>query len=450
MRAAVTAKRGEDNLVDIQSDGATAESNLVNFVNDPNSTLYDVLDVLNTKTYGNNETSDLYYARFAYVDSNDFYAGAATTTRPTTYSGTWTAAAQNGVSGNSFQGPTAAATLALNNIDGAQTLTHPKLVNQNYDFVSGINGDAASYSNSLTNTNVVQALVGNQVNRSGMQAFRDDALNLSMCIIPGITTQSVQNNLITVAEQTQNFLSVVVPPQGLKTAQEAINWHNGKGDGRTTAINSSYAAIYWSWLKTFNVFTATDQFLDPGVFAIRQMAFTDEVADPWFAPAGLRRGRLTKPTEAEVTLTQGDRDTLYAGGNVINPIVNFPQDGLVIFGQRTAQRASTALDRINVRRLLIQIRKQILAGTRRFVFEPNDAITRQQIVDILQPTLQDIKDRRGLDAFKVICDETINTPARIDRNELWCKVIVQPTKTAEIVIFEINVTSQTGGVASAS
>jgi len=180
------------------------------------------------------------------------------------------------------------------------------------------------------------------------------------------------------------------------------------------------------------------------------MAFTDEVADPWFAPAGLRRGRLTKPTEAEVTLTQGDRDTLYAGGNVINPIVNFPQDGLVIFGQRTAQRASTALDRINVRRLLIQIRKQILAGTRRFVFEPNDAITRQQIVDILQPTLQDIKDRRGLDAFKVICDETINTPARIDRNELWCKVIVQPTKTAEIVIFEINVTSQTGGVASAS
>ena len=450
LRAAVTAKRGKDSVFDVQSDGATAESNIVDFVNDPNSTLYDVMDVLNTKTYGNNETSDLYYARFAYVDSNDFYAGAATTTRPTTYSGTFTAAAQNGVSGHAQQGIGYTASLTLNNANGAQTLTFPKVVAGNHNFVSGVNGDAGSYNNSLTNTNVTQALIGNQVNRSGMQAFRDDTLNLSLCLVPGITTQSVQNNLITVAEQTQNFLAVLSPPQGLKTAQEAINWHNGKGDGRTSAINSSYASIYWSWLKTFNVFTATDQYLDPGVFAVRQMAFTDEVSDPWFAPAGLRRGRLTKPTEAEVVLNQGDRDALYAGGNVINPIVSFPQDGLVIFGQRTAQRSSTALDRINVRRLLIQIRKQILAGTRRFVFEPNDAITRQQIVDVLQPLLQDIKDRRGLDAFKVICDETVNTPARIDRNELWCKVIVQPTKTAEIVVFEINVTSQTGGVASAS
>ena len=455
LRASVSQRRGKDSVIDIQSDGGTAESNIVDFVNDANSTLYDVMDVLNTKTYGNNETSDLYYARFAYLDSNDFYVGAPTTTRPTTYSGTFTAATQNGVSGSSFQkdGTTPlskGATFALNNADGGQILTYPKLVAGNMDFVSGINGDAGSYSNSLTNTNVVQALVGSQINRSGMQAFRDDTLNLSMAIIPGITTQSIQNNLVTVAEQTQNFLAVLCPPVGLTTAQDAINWHNGKGDGRTSALNSSYAALYWSWLKTFNVFTATDAYLDPGVYAIRQMAYTDEIADPWFAPAGLRRGRLTKPTDIEVTLNQGDRDSLYAGGNVINPIVSFPQDGLVIFGQRTTQRASTALDRINVRRLVIQLRKQVLAGTRRFVFEPNDAITRQQIVEVLQPTLQDIKDRRGLDAFKVICDETTNTPARVDRNELWCKIIIQPTKTAEILIFEINITSQTGGVASVS
>ena len=430
-------------------DGGTDQSNIVDFVDDANSTLYDVMDVLNTKTYGNNETSDLYYSRFAYIDSNDAYVGAATTTRPTSYSGTFTAASQNGVSGNSF-GSTADSTYVTNNVNGAQTLTFPKLVAGNMDFVSGINGDTASYSNSITNTNIVQALVGSQIERSGMQAFRDETLNLSMCIVPGITTQSIQNGLVTVAEQTQNFLAVLSPPVGLKTAQDAINWHNGKGDGRTSALNSSYAALYWSWLKTFNVFTATDAYLDPGVYAIRQMAYTDAVSDPWFAPAGLRRGRLTKPTDVEVNLTQGDRDSLYAGGNVINPIVSFPQDGLVIFGQRTTQRASTALDRINVRRMLIQVRKQVLAGTRRFVFEPNDAITREQIVNTLQPTLQDIKDRRGLDAFKVICDETTNTPARVDRNELWCKLIIQPTKTAEILIFEINVTSQTGGVASVS
>ena len=449
LRAAVSSRPGKDNVVDIQMDGGTDQSNIVDFVDDANSTLYDVMDVLNTKTYGNNETSDLYYSRFAYIDSNDAYVGAATTTRPTSYSGTFTAASQNGVSGNSF-GSTADSTYVTNNVNGAQTLTFPKLVAGNMDFVSGINGDTASYSNSITNTNIVQALVGSQIERSGMQAFRDETLNLSMCIVPGITTQSIQNGLVTVAEQTQNFLAVLSPPVGLKTAQDAINWHNGKGDGRTSALNSSYAALYWSWLKTFNVFTATDAYLDPGVYAIRQMAYTDAVSDPWFAPAGLRRGRLTKPTDVEVNLTQGDRDSLYAGGNVINPIVSFPQDGLVIFGQRTTQRASTALDRINVRRMLIQVRKQVLAGTRRFVFEPNDAITREQIVNTLQPTLQDIKDRRGLDAFKVICDETTNTPARIDRNELWCKIIIQPTKTAEILIFEINVTSQTGGVASVS
>jgi hypothetical protein len=178
------------------------------------------------------------------------------------------------------------------------------------------------------------------------------------------------------------------------------------------------------------------------------MCYTDSIADPWFAPAGFRRGRLTKPIDVDVVLNQGDRDSLYSGGNVVNPIVEFPQRGITIFGQRTAQRAPTALDRINVRRLMIYLRKVLLASTQTFVFEPNDPITWENIVGIVDPILDDIRRRRGITEYKVVCDETTNTPVRIDRNELWCKILLKPTKTAEIIVFEINVTNQSAKLGS--
>ena len=176
------------------------------------------------------------------------------------------------------------------------------------------------------------------------------------------------------------------------------------------------------------------------------MAFTDNNFDAWFAPAGLVRGRLTKPVDVEMVLTQGDRDALYGPGNVINPVQKFATEGIVLWGQRTTQRTATALDRINVRRLMIVIRKMLLASTRQFVFEPNDAATWKRIVNAVEPMMADIKSRRGVIDFKVICDGTTNTPIRIDRSELWCKVILQPTKAAEVIVFELNLTSATLGL----
>ena len=207
-------------------------------------------------------------------------------------------------------------------------------------------------------------------------------------------------------------------------------------------MNSSYAAIYWPWLKVFQPFDAKDRWLAPEIYGARQITYTDNVSDPWFAPAGFVRGRLTKPTDVEVILNQGDRDSMYSGGNCLNPIVNFPQNGIAIFGQRTSQRQPTALDRINVRRMMIYIKKQILASTQRLVFEPNDPITWERVVTLIQPMLADISMRRGITQFKVICDETTNTPVRVDRNEMWCKVLIKPTKTAEMVVFELNLTNQ--------
>jgi hypothetical protein len=271
-------------------------------------------------------------------------------------------------------------------------------------------------------------------------------LNISMACVPGITEQNVQNELITLAETSQNFLAVVAPPEGLTTPQAAINWHNGQDTGRTAAINSSYAAVYWPWLKTFDVQTASDIYIDPAAYAVSIMCHTDSVSDPWFAPAGLTRGRLTKPTDVEVILNQGDRDSMYQPGNAVNPIAKFAQDGICIWGQRTAQRTPSALDRVNVRRMMIVIRKMVLAATRAIVFEPNDPLTWSRVVNLLQPALDDIRRRRGITEFRVICDETTNTPLRIDRNEMWCRVLIKPTKTAEVLVFELNLTNQSANL----
>lgn len=310
----------------------------------------------------------------------------------------------------------------------------------------GVNGDDSDTA--------ATALIGSAAEdpKTGMQSLDDPTINIGIALVPAIQTESVQNALITLAESTQNFLALVSPPYAVGTVQNAIDWSNGQSsttaNSRTSAINSSYAAIYWPWVKVFSVFDGIDRWLDPAIFGARQMAFTDAVADSWFAPAGYRRGRLTKPTDVEVKLNQGDRDSMYSGGNVVNPVVSFPQQGITIFGQRTTQRSPSALDRINVRRLMIYIRKVILAATQRFVFEPNDQFTWSQIEGVLNPFLDDIQRRRGITEFRVVCDETVNTPLRVDRNELWTKVLVKPTKTAEILIFEINLTNQSAQLGS--
>ena len=315
-----------------------------------------------------------------------------------------------------------------------------KLMTGTYDLSGGKNGDAQA-AGTITGT-VKSALMGVKATKTGIHALDDDSLNISMACVPGITEQSVQNELITLAESSQNFLAVVSPPEGLTTAQKAINWHNGNGDGRTAAINTSYAAIYWPWLKIFDVNTNSDIYIDPAAYAISVMCHTDAVADPWFAPAGLTRGRLTKPTDIEVILNQGDRDQLYQPGNAINPIAKFAQDGICIWGQRTAQRTPSALDRVNVRRMMITMRKMILEATRSVIFEPNDPLTWSRVTTLLSPMLDDVRRRRGITEFRVICDETTNTPVRIDRNELWCRVLIKPTKTAEVLVFELNLTNQ--------
>ena len=285
------------------------------------------------------------------------------------------------------------------------------------------------------------ALVGAAATKTGMYVLDDDALNISIALIPGITNDAIQNSLISLAESSKNFLALVAPPFAEGQVQDAVDWINGKSaTTRSSALNSSYAAAYWPWVQVFNPFAAAEQWYDPAIFAARQCVYTDSVSEPWFAPAGYRRGRLTKPTATEVVLNQGDKDTLYS--NALNPVVNDPTTGITIFGQKTAQRTPTALDRINVRRLMIYIRKTLLQLGKPFQFEPNDQFTWELVEDSINPFLDDLLARRAIIAGAVKCDSTTNTPLRVDRNELWCSVTIKPTKAAETIVFEVNLTSQ--------
>jgi len=427
LKAKVTSKAGKNFDFEILNEGVTAEGYSMNFEKSSTLATYFPEDVLNIGL--TDAVSD--YVKASFLDST-------------------------GATGNDWTPPTAwenkpaAGTMDMvNSSDVTQVNATPrflKMIDGTYSLAGGVNGDAGDSLPASIVDDVRSALIGTSAAKSGIHALDDDSLNISMACVPGITEQNVQNELITLAETSQNFLAVVAPPEGFSTPQQAINWHNGQDTGRTAAINSSYAAVYWPWLKTFDVQTASDIYIDPAAFAVSIMCHTDAVSDPWFAPAGLTRGRLTKPTDVEVILNQGDRDSMYQPGNAVNPIAKFAQDGICIWGQRTAQRTPSSLDRVNVRRMMIVIRKMVLAATRTIVFEPNDPLTWSRVTNLLQPALDDIRRRRGITEFRVICDETTNTPLRIDRNEMWCRVLIKPTKTAEVLVFELNLTNQSANL----
>lgn len=326
---------------------------------------------------------------------------------------------------------------------GTAITTTPRFVKP-IEGTYSLSGGNSGYSTTETGSNAdFTALIGNSASKTGMYAIDDDSFNISIALIPGITNQSVQNALITLAEESKNFVAIVAPPYGLDTAQDAIDWMNGR-NVRTSPINNSYAASYWPWVQVFNYYAGADEWYDPAIFAARQYAYTDNVAEPWFAPAGYRRGRLSKPVDVEIILNQGDKDALYS--NNINPITKETLGGVAIFGQKTAQRNPTALDRVNVRRLMIYIRKVLLVLGRPFQFEPNDQFTWELVEDAIRPFLSDLIARRAIVEGDVKCDSSTNTPLRVDRNELWCSITIKPTKAAETIVFDVNLTNQSATI----
>jgi hypothetical protein len=202
--------------------------------------------------------------------------------------------------------------------------------------------------------------------------------------------------------------------------------------------NTSYAAEYWPWCQVVEPSTGDNVWVPASTVIAGVYAYNDTVAEPWFAPAGINRGGLSTVIRAKLKLSQTQRDTLYTGK--LNPIATFPGTGVVVYGQKTLQTAASALDRVNVRRLLIALKSYISQVANNLVFEQNTIATRNQFLSQVNPYLTSVQQRQGLYAFKVVMDDTNNTPDVIDRNELRGQIYLQPTKTAEFIYLDFNVT----------
>jgi hypothetical protein len=199
-------------------------------------------------------------------------------------------------------------------------------------------------------------------------------------------------------------------------------------------LDTNYAGVYYPWIKIVDRDTNSPVWVPPSVVIPGVISYTDQVAHEWFAPAGLNRGGLTTVLEAKTRLTHSERDDLYE--NRINPIASFPGQGVVVFGQKTLQSKPSALDRINVRRLLIAVRKFIASSSRYLVFEQNTQALRNRFLNIVNPYLEQVQQNSGLSAFRVVMDDSNNTPDIVDRNQLVGQIFIQPTRTAEFIVLD--------------
>ena len=201
-------------------------------------------------------------------------------------------------------------------------------------------------------------------------------------------------------------------------------------------INSSYTATYWPWLQTQSA-TGKNVWIPASVVIPGVYAFTDGAAAPWFAPAGLTRGGIPNVIQAERKLTRAQRDSLYNAN--VNPIATFPGSGISVFGQKTLQKKKSALDRVNVRRLLINLKKFVSDVSRNLVFEQNTTVTRDLFLSQVNPFLESVVQRQGLYAFRVVMDDSNNTPDVIDRNQLIGQIFIQPAKTVEFIQLDFTI-----------
>jgi phage tail sheath protein FI len=260
----------------------------------------------------------------------------------------------------------------------------------------------------------------------------DEAFDINLVVLPGVLRSLhpfITQQAITMCE-TRGDCFYIMDVAGLTdTVDTVIN--------TVVGIDSNYVGTYWPWVKVLDPNSNQLIWVPPSVVMPGVYAFNDKVAAEWFAPAGLNRGGITSAVQVRKRLTRTERDQLYDGR--VNPIALFPGQGMAAFGQKTLQVRASALDRINVRRLLIAVKKFIASTARFLVFEQNVAATRQRFLNIVNPFLASVQERSGLFAFKVIMDESNNTPDLIDRNILVGQLFLQPTRTAEFISLEFNI-----------
>ncbi len=278
-----------------------------------------------------------------------------------------------------------------------------------------------------------QGLVGANYNQAISLMANQDDYRYNVISTPGlIKANAAQGGQIT------TLVNNCVSRGDAMAIVDLVNYNTALNTVVTQAagFDSSYAATYWPWVRVVDPNTSELVYVPASTVIPGVYAFTDSTSDPWFAPAGITRGGLSV-VNAERRLTVGNRDTLYEAN--VNPIATFPGQGVVVFGQKTLQKKASALDRVNVRRLLIALKNFIGQVADTLVFDQNTIITRNNFLSQVNPYLESVQQRQGLFAFKVVMDDSNNTPDVVDRNEMVGQIFLQPTKTAEFIILDFNV-----------
>lgn len=295
-------------------------------------------------------------------------------------------------------------------------------------------GAAPAFYENITNGTNIQGLNKTSYNNAINLLANADAYRYNVISAPGLiygasgaNTQVVNmvNNTIVRGD------AIAVIDTGFYNAEITTVIDNAAN------FDNSYSATYYPWLQTVDPDTANVVWVPASAMIPSVYAFTDASSDPWFAPAGLNRGALPTVVRPARRLSSGNRDDLYTGN--VNPIATFPNTGNVVFGQKTLQKRPSALDRVNVRRLLITLKDFISQVADRLVFEQNTAATRNNFLNQVNPYLSTVQQQQGLYAYKVVMDDSNNTPDVIDRNELIGQIFIQPTRTAEFIILDFNV-----------
>jgi len=297
-------------------------------------------------------------------------------------------------------------------------------------------GVAGAYYNDISNTNI-QGLPASAYADSISLLSNKDAYRYNLITAPGLIADgtnfpshsSLVSQLITTVQNRGDAMTVI----------DLVGYGSNILPVTTNAItfDTSYAAAYWPWVLTIEPNSGRQVWVPASTMIPGVYAFNDGVSAPWFAPAGINRGVMSNVIRAERNLTQGNRDLLYESN--VNSIATFPNTGVVVFGQKTLQKKRSALDRVNVRRLLIELKSFISQVADTLVFEQNTVATRNNFLSQVNPYLSSVQQQQGLTAFRVIMDESNNTSEVIDNNQLVGQIYLQPTRTAEFIILDFNV-----------
>ena len=285
------------------------------------------------------------------------------------------------------------------------------------------------YSNTATN---IQGIYGPDYDTAISLLANQDQYDFNIIYAPGLTNQNAPteiNSLLNLSSNRGDCISVV--------DLVGYNQNIGTVTSAATSYDNSYGATYWPWIQIKSSETGRMNFVPPSVLVPAVYEYNDKIAAEWWAPAGLNRGGLSTALQPERRLSITDRNNLYAAK--VNPIATFTGVGTVIYGQKTLAAKASALDRVNVRRLLISLKRYIRQIGQTLVFEPNTQVTWNKFLNQVNPYLESVQQRQGLYAFQVIMDSTNNTPDQIDRNILVGSIYLQPTRVAEFIQLDFNI-----------